>query len=76
MEVKLPLLGKEAVELLHFPTRHQAFIFRAFEYVPPAKIAAVLGTSEDKVLTAAADMGLTAPCRTTLWLEKGYITII
>ncbi len=76
MEIQLPSLGKDALELLHFPTRQQAFIFRAFEYIPPAKIAEVLGTTEETVLATAADMGLCTPCCTTTWLEKGYITII
>ena len=76
MEFTLPKLGKEAIRFPHFPTLHQAFIFRAYEYVPVAKIAAILGTTEDNVLKAAQDMGLMHPCATDNWLKRGYITII
>ncbi|MBR3761868.1 MAG: hypothetical protein IKK59_03915 [Lachnospiraceae bacterium] len=73
---QLPQLGKAAIPLLHFPTRYQAFIFRAYEYVPPSKIAQLLGTTEERVRQAAQDMGLTKACDSNIWLEKGYITII
>jgi hypothetical protein len=76
MQIELPPLDKKAIQLLHFPTQQQAFLFRAFEYIPPAKIAAFLGITEEEVLSAAADMGLARPCTTNDWLEKGYITII
>lgn len=76
MEIKLPKLGKEAVKLPHFPTRHQAFIFRAYEYVSPAKIAEILGTTEEQVRLAAADMGIEGECSSDIWLRQGYITII
>jgi len=76
MEINLPKLGKEPLTFPHFPTRHQAFIFRAYEYVRPAKIAEILGTTEDKVRLAAAEMGLTFSCESDIWLERGYITII
>lgn len=73
---KLPQLGKAAIPLPHFPTRHQAFIFRAYEYITPTKIASILGTTEGNVRQAAQDMGLTKACDNNIWLEKGYITII
>lgn len=73
---QLPQLGKAAIPLLHFPTRHQAFIFRAYEYVPPVKIARILDTTESNVRQTAQDMGLTKACDSNIWLEKGYITII
>ena len=76
MEIRLPNVGKAPVALPHFPTKHQAFIFRAYEYVPPAMIAEILGTTEENVNQAASDMGLTEPCNSRIWLEKGYITII
>ena len=34
MELSLAEGVRDAVKLTHFPTRHQAFIFRAYEYVP------------------------------------------
>jgi len=76
MEFHLPKLGKPAIPFPHFPTRQQAFIFRAFEFAKPERIAKSLGTSPENVLRAAADMGLTTPCDSDIWLKKGYITII
>ena len=74
MIYSLPKLGKHAVELTHFPTRHQAFIFRAYEYVPAEKIACILNTSVENVRRAAHDMGLPDYDPGNLWLERGYIT--
>lgn len=64
------------MRLPHFPTRHQAFIFRAYEYVAPEKIAGILKTTVENVRRAASDMGL--PCFEPgdAWLKRGYITII
>lgn len=76
MIYSLPKLGKPAVELAHFPTRHQAFIFRAYEYVPAEKIAQILNTSVENVRRAAHDMGLPEYDPGQTWLERGYITII
>ncbi len=76
MEFKLPDIGKPAIPLPHFPTRHQAFLFRAHETIPAAKIAEILGTTEENVRRAAEEMGLPPADPGTLWLEKGYITII
>lgn len=76
MRFPLPTLGKGPVPLPHFPTAHQAFIFRASEYVPAAKIAEVLGTTEENVHTSARQMGLPDFDPGDLWLKKGYITII
>ncbi len=76
MEFHLPELGQEAVSFLHFPTVQQAFIFRAYEFASPERIARILNTSAQTVEKAAADMGLTQPCQDSVWLQKGYITII
>lgn len=76
MEFKLPGIGKQALPTPHFPTKHQAFIFRAAEYVPMEKIARVLGTTEENVHAAADEMGLPEYDPGDLWLKKGYITII
>ena len=72
----LPKLGQNALEMPHFPTRHQAFIFRAYEYIPPEKIAKLLGTSAENVIRAAKEMGLPDYDPKNIWLERGYITII
>jgi len=76
MEFSLPKLGKAALEFPHFPSRHQAFIFRAWECVPAEKIASVLGTTEENVRITAEQMGLPDMNPGDLWLNKGYITII
>ena len=72
----LPELGQNALPMPHFPTRHQAFIFRAYEYIPPEKIAKLLGTSAENVIRAAKEMGLPDYDPQNIWLERGYITII
>lgn len=72
----LPKVGTAAIELSHFPTKHQAFIFRAYEYVPIDRIAKVLGTDVETVRHAAGEMGLPDYAPGDLWLRRGYITII
>ena len=72
----LPALGQKALPTPHFPTRHQAFIFRAWEYVPAERIAKILGTTEENVILAAEEMGLPNYAPGNIWLERGYITII
>ncbi len=76
MIFELPAVEKAPIELLHFPTRHQAFIFRAYEYVPAKKIAQILKTTEENVHRAAQDMGLKYHIADEAWLKKGYITLI
>ena len=76
MEYSLPKIKGTAVKLSHFPTRHQAFIFRAYEYVRAEKIAKVLNTTAENVRRAANDMGLPDYDPGDLWLKRGYITII
>ena len=71
-----PPIGKEAIPLPHFPTRHQAFIFRACEYIPVEKIARTLGTDTETVRRAMSDMGLPDFAPGNLWMGRGYITII
>lgn len=76
MEFSLPKLGQPAIVFSHFPTHWQAFLFRAWEYIPRRKIAQLLDTTEETVYEAAMDMGLPDRCPEDLWLKKGYITII
>ena len=73
---KLPSLGKNAIETPHFLAKHQAFIFRAYEYVPVEKIAKVLKTSVSNVKQCASEMGLYNFQPNDVWLKRGYITII
>ena len=76
MQFHLPALGKAAVSFPYFPTAFQAFIFRAYEYVAASKIAEILNTTEENVRLSAAQMGLPEYNPDSLWLTKGYITII
>ena len=69
-------MGKDAVSLPHFPTKHQAFIFRASEYVPPERIARVLNTTAENVRCAMQEMGLPDFAPDGLWLKRGAITIV
>lgn len=67
----------EALNYSHFPTRHQAVIWRNWELVPVGRLAAILKTSEDNILKAAGDMGLSVPPDIEeKWLSRGYVTII
>ncbi len=76
MQFELPKEGNKAIPTPHFPTRHQAFIFRAQEYLPYEKIAKTLGTTEENVKNACTDMGLSLHDVGDIWLKRGYITII
>ena len=76
MLYSLPEVGMDAITLSHFPTRQQAFIFRAFEYIPIEKIAKILRTDTDTVRRAAEEMGLPDFAPGDLWLSRGYITVI
>ncbi len=64
------------LELLHFPTRMQAFVFRNWETIPAKQLAKVLGTTEDNVLSLAKNMGLQEQGDVSVWKKQGYITII
>ena len=76
MEYMLPKIGKAALPLSHFPTRHQAFIFRASEYLSAERIAKILRTTPQNVMEAANEMGVPYRAEDDMWLNKGYITII
>jgi hypothetical protein len=61
----------------HFPSRHQAVIWRNWELVPPRKLADVLKTTEANIVRTAREMGLRIPPVVgNEWLTRGYITII
>ncbi len=72
----VPVKEDCTLALPHFPTRMQAFIFRAWEMVDVKRIAKVLRTTEETVRELAFDMGLPPQKNTEEWLKKGYITII
>ncbi len=60
----------------YFPTPMQAFIFRNWGMVAKERLAEVLETSAEKVELEAKRMGLRCQGDVSLWLKKGYITII
>ena len=76
MQIPLPGPGKAPVRHKHFPTAHQAFIFRASEFVSFEKIAAVLRTDVENVVRCARQMGIDHAEDSRIWLEKGYVSII
>ena len=76
MHHAFPPLKKDAIPVTHFPTRHQAFIFRASEYFPVAKIASLLKTSVENVKAAQSEMGVPDYQPDERWIRRGYITII
>lgn len=66
-----------AIEYPHFPARHQAFVWRNWELVPVDRLAHVLKTAVENVLSSAAELGLRMPAQTcSHWLTRGYITLI
>lgn len=61
----------------HFPDSVHAFVWRNWELVEPARLAAVLGTTTDNVTELAVSMGL--PRRVGVpreMRERGYITLV
>ena len=76
MQIPLPAPGAAPVKHKHFPTAHQAFIFRASEFVSFEKMAKILGTDVENVTECAAQMGITRAEDSRIWLEKGYVSII
>jgi len=69
--------AKSPVPLQHFPTVHQAVIWRNWNLVPCSTIASVLHCTEAECEESAAAMGL-PPAREVSgdWLKYGYLTII
>src|SRR5436305_14161655 len=66
-----------ALEFPHFPGRQYAFVWRNWGLFEPARLAAVLGTSQRNVTDLAGSMGLPPPgYMSSLWLTRWYITLI
>lgn len=70
-----PTKGK-TLEISHFPTSHQALVFRLWEMVPCSKLAKVLETTAANVEKVAYEMGLTPQKNLEKWSTRGYISII
>ncbi len=76
MKIQLPPLTDNLLELEHFPTAYQAFLFRASEFFTAETMAKTLCTTAENVRTSLAQMGLKETTDSDIWLKKGYITII
>ena len=71
-----PVTEGTNLELLHFPTRMQAFVFRNWETVDKTRLAKVLRVDVGTVEKIASDMGLPPQSDLSQWMTRGYITII
>ncbi|MFO7973343.1 MAG: hypothetical protein R6V12_01765 [Candidatus Hydrogenedentota bacterium] len=61
----------------HFPNRLHAFVWRNWNAVEPAKLAAIVGTSVDNITALAVSMGLPAePAVSPALKKRGYATLI
>lgn len=74
--INLPELSEDTFEFEHFPTKMQAFIFKNWDIVPAQRIAICLKTNLENVKKQAEKMGLPPQKDVSVWLKKGYITII
>jgi len=74
----LPLgANAPALSSAHFPDRVHEFVWRNWNAVPPAKIAAILDTGEGEVTEMAVSMGLPAEADVPPAMrERGYVTLI
>ncbi len=67
----------EALSFEHFPTRHQAVIWRNWGMIAVERLATVLGTSQEELRRAAVEMGLDpSPPVDPRWRERGYVTLV
>lgn len=76
MKIPLPPIGISPVPTPHFPTAHQAVIFRASEFVSFDRLARLLRTTRENIERTALQMGITEETVSDIWLNNGYITII
>lgn len=75
---ELPAVSdRKPVPMPHFPDRLHAFVWRNWQLVEPARMAAVLGTTADKVTEIATSMGLPRQVSVPQEIhDRGYITVI
>ncbi|MBQ6829870.1 MAG: hypothetical protein IJO59_01950 [Clostridia bacterium] len=72
-----PVKRVKPLDLSHFPSPFYALIYRLWESVPAARLAAVTQCDEETVQQAAAAMGLPPqPDDLSVWEERGYLTTI
>lgn len=73
----LPAVEKgRKLDVLHFPTKYQALVFRLWESVEAKRLAKVLETDEETIKSLAKDMGLGEQKNLEEWQTRGYISII
>lgn len=75
---ELPAVSdRQPVPAPHFPDRLHAYVWRNWQLVEPARMAAVVGTTADKVTDIAASMGLPRHVSVPREIhDRGYITVI
>ena len=67
----------EALTFSHFPDRLHAFVWRNWQLAPLERMAAVVGASQEELLTIGKAMGLPDPPEITeSRLQRTYITLI
>ena len=67
----------DRLEYPHFPTLHQLVVWRNINLVPAERIAEILETTRENIISCARNMGLTVDeSSTALFLERGFQTII
>ena len=59
-----------------FPTTWQAVLFKNYGYAPVERLAQVLSCDTDTITREAERLGLGKSPDTSVWLERGYITLI
>ncbi len=72
----LPPVYEKTLKLKHFPTKMQAVIFRNWDSVPKERIANCLGCDVKSVEKQAYKMGLKPQKDVSIWLDRGYLSII
>jgi hypothetical protein len=75
---ELPAVSdRPPIAVPHFPDAAHAVVWRNWQLVEPAQLAAVLGTSADKVTELAVSMGLPRKVDVPTGMrERGYITLL
>lgn len=72
-----PVSAGKKIDFAHFPNRLCCFVFRNWELIEPAALAAVVGAEENEILALASKMGLPVPPDVNAdWRRLGYITVI
>lgn len=74
--IPLPKVCGKTIDFEYFPTSMQAFIFKNWDIVPKERIALCLETSVKNIEKQAEKMGLEKQDDVSVWLSRGYISII